>query len=83
MDISDTDIIPQIIQILKTAKKDDLKELNKEVSKLYQQVSNIRKMIESLPGKDMSILEQGGVIKRLERHISMQKRLLSEIKMKE
>ncbi|EMR08328.1 hypothetical protein PNEG_03168 [Pneumocystis murina B123] len=83
MDISDTDLIPQIVQILKTTKKDDLKEFNKEVTKLYQKVSNIRKMIESLPGKDLSILDQEGVIKRLEKQISMQKKLLSEINMKE
>lgn len=73
MDISDTDLIPQIVQVLKTTKRDDLKEFNKEVTKLYQQVSNIRKMIESLPGKDLSILDQEEVIKRLEKQISMQK----------
>ncbi|QSL65929.1 hypothetical protein MERGE_003066 [Pneumocystis wakefieldiae] len=83
MDISDTDLIPQIVQVLKTTKRDDLKEFNKEVTKLYQQVSNIRKMIESLPGKDLSILDQEEVIKRLEKQISMQKKLLSEVNMKE
>ncbi|KAG4305524.1 hypothetical protein PORY_001080 [Pneumocystis oryctolagi] len=81
MDLSNTNLIPQIIRILETTKnkEEDLKKFNKEVSNLHQQISNIRKMLQSLPGKELSILDQEKIIQHLEKHVSMQKELLAEI----
>ncbi|KTW27225.1 uncharacterized protein T551_03219 [Pneumocystis jirovecii RU7] len=81
MDLSSTNLIPQIIRILQIMKnkEENIKEFNKEISNLHQQISNIRKMLQSLPGKDLSILDQEEIIQGLEKQISIQKKLLAEI----
>ncbi|KAG5513250.1 hypothetical protein PMAC_001620 [Pneumocystis sp. 'macacae'] len=81
MDLSNANLIPQIIRILQIFrnKEENFKEFNKEISNLYQQISNIRKMLQSLPGKDLSILDQEKIIQHLEKQISIQKELLVEI----
>ncbi|KAG4300850.1 hypothetical protein PCANB_002794 [Pneumocystis canis] len=79
MNLSNMNLIPQIIRILEISKnkEENLKEFNKEAC--FKRISNIRKILQTLPGKELSISDQEKIIQQLEKQIFMQKELLTEI----